>query len=215
MMMAASVNEICRLKQEEKKIRKQIEKLEALFFKSGEEALSDSKKRSVTYYGAGGNSVTVTYAQKAEVVYPTVLKKALGASFNDMVKEEIKYKINQRQAQVLAGVINGEVTDESIENILGYISADSKMKKTLLKKVKGLDFVKDINNIENITGLERKEAEEYAYFVAEARNCEDFEKIMKASGRENEMESVTEDLRCAICVSETPKITITMPQDED
>ena len=205
-----NVNKLCVLKVKAENIKREMDEIEAFFLKQAENDLKDTKIKTVSYTGDMGNSVSATMAATVKLEHPTLLKKAFGSIYSDLVKEEIKYNINANAKRILGGVFLGDYTKETLKGILGQIGIDEKAQSVLAKKIKGINFKKDAENIATIGGISEKEARYYAYFATEALVWEKFIKLLEASGKNTQVEidKCLKLIDTAIIVEETPKIAI-------
>lgn len=69
------------------KLKAKKSELEAWFAVIGNEALKDSKSKSISYNDGSGSSVVYTEAQKLTLESPGYLKKLLGDVFPDFIEE--------------------------------------------------------------------------------------------------------------------------------
>ncbi|OQB15733.1 MAG: hypothetical protein BWY15_00446 [Firmicutes bacterium ADurb.Bin193] len=205
-----NVNRLCALKSRVEDLGKQIGELEAFFLKQAEKDLRDTKIKTVTYTGDHGNVVSATMAATVKMEHPTLLKKAFGKEYAELVTEKTTYSIKDAAKRMLAGLFLKNYTKETIEGVLRQVGLDNDTLQVLLKKVKGINFKKDTENLMRIAKLDRKEAQYYAYFAYEAAVWESFMRIMKGKGGCTQQE-IAETLSLvdgAIIVEETPKITV-------
>ena len=216
--MTEKVNKLCALKMKMANLKSEADKLEADFMQQAEADLKNTKIKTVTYSGAGGNCVSVTMASTVKMEHPTVLKKALGDElYKKLVTEEISYKFSTNSKRTFAGVALDNYTKQTLKEVFRQMDTDDASRKVLVKKIKGAVFTTDTKNIMNIAKVDRTEAQHYAYFAAEAIVWEEFMKLMTAKGvtKQTDIEQCIKDVKNAIIVEETPKITVEVSEAYD
>ena len=95
------------------KLKAKKSELEALFAVIGNEALKDSKNKSISYNDGSGSSVIYTQAQKLTLESPGYLKKLLGDVFPDFIEEKNEpiYKVKSAAVErMLIGLYTGDYT---------------------------------------------------------------------------------------------------------
>lgn len=182
-------------------IKTELEHHKVHFELQAEDELKDSKNKTVSWKSDNGK-VTVTESASVKVLAPSVLKKLFGTSYNDYVKEETKCDIKQAGVKrVLSAVFNGEYIELTPQDVINQISDDPKTRDTLRKKIKGVNFAKDSENIMSLTGCSRNEADDYAYLFAEAVAYNSF-----ADYTEHNFDEAVDMLRRAVIVDESIKV---------
>ncbi len=185
--------------------------LEAWFLTAGNEALRDSKSKSICYQSGDGSSVTYTQAQKLTLEAPTFLKKLLGTSFSDFIEEknEPSYKVKSAAVErMLIGLYTGNYIKADPTDVINQMPCSDEQKKALMKKLKGANFETDVKNIKEIGGLKEQDASDYAYLFAEAVVYDTFLRLMQVSGAEGDPDEFIKGLSIAVSVDDTTKITI-------
>lgn len=95
------------------KLKAKKSELEAWFAVIGNEALKDSKNKSISYNDGSGSSVIYTQAQKLTLESPGYLKKLLGDVFPDFIEEKNEpiYKVKSAAVErMLIGLYTGDYT---------------------------------------------------------------------------------------------------------
>lgn len=185
--------------------------LEAWFLTAGNEALKDSKARSVCYQSDDGSSVTYTQAQKLTLEAPAVLKKLLGNTFSDFIEEksEPTYKVKSAAVErMLIGLYTGNYTRISPSEVISQLPCPPEQQAILSKKLKGANFETDVKNIREIGGFSEQDASDYAYLYAEAVVYDTFRRLMELSGADGNPEEFIKGLTVAVSVDDTTKISI-------
>ena len=186
-------------------------KLEAWFLTAGNEALKDSKAKSICYKSHDGSSVTYTQAQKLTLEAPTVLKKLLGKAFPDFVEEKTEptYKVKSAAVErMLIGLYTGDYTKISPSGVIAQLPCSSEQQAALAKKLKGANFETDVKNLMVIGGFSEEDASDYAYLFAEAVVYDTFSRLMELSGTDRDTEEIIKGLTVAVSVDDTTKISI-------
>lgn len=185
--------------------------LEAWFLTAGNEALKDSKAKSICYQSGDGSSVTYTQAQKLILEAPTVLKKLLGSAFPDFIEEknEPTYKVKSAAVErMLIGLYTGDYTKISPSEVIAQLPCSDEQRAALSKKLKGANFETDVKNLKEIGGFTEQDAADYAYLFAEAVVYDTFGRLMEISGAEGDPEEFIKGLTVAISVDDATKISI-------
>ncbi len=185
--------------------------LEAWFLTAGNEALKDSKSKSVCYKSDSGSSVTYTQAQKLTLEAPAVLKKLLGTAFPDFIEEktESTYKVKSAAVErMLIGLYTGDYTKILPSDVIAQLPCSSQQQAALAKKLKGANFETDVKNLMTVGGFSEEDASDYAYLYAEAVVYDTFRRLMKLSGVDEDPEEFIKGLTVAVSVDDTTKISI-------
>jgi len=179
------VNELAEVNSQLAVLKAKKSELEAWFLTAGNEALKDSKSKSVCYKSDNGSSVTYTQAQKLTLEAPAVLKKLLGSAFSDFIEEknEPTYKVKSAAVErMLIGLYTGNYTRISPSEVISQLPCSSEQQAILSKKLKGANFETDVKNIREIGGFSEQDASDYAYLYAEAVVYDTFRRLMELSG---------------------------------
>lgn len=185
--------------------------LEAWFLTAGNEALKDSKSKSVCYQSNNGSSVIYTQAQKLTLEAPAFLKKLLGDVFPDFIEErnEPTYKVKSAAVErMLIGLYTGDYTKTKPSDVIDQLPCLAEQKAALSKKLKGANFETDVKSLMEIGGFTENDASDYAYLFAEAVVYDTFRRLMKLSGNEDKADEYIKDISVAVSVDDTTKITI-------
>ncbi|MDE7281584.1 MAG: hypothetical protein K2N36_07585 [Ruminiclostridium sp.] len=185
--------------------------LEAWFLTAGNEALKDSKNKSVCYKSDSGSSVTYTQAQKLTLEAPAVLKKLLGTAFLDFIEEknEPTYKVKSAAVErMLIGLYTGDYTKILPSDVIAQLPCSSQQQAALAKKLKGANFETDVKNLMVIGEFSEEDASDYAYLYAEAVVYDTFRRLMEINGENDDPEEFIKGLAVAVSVDDTTKISI-------
>lgn len=185
--------------------------LEAWFLTAGNEALKDSKAKSVCYQSDDGSSVTYTQAQKLTLEAPAVLKKLLGNAFPDFIEEKNEpiYKVKSAAVErMLIGLYTGDYTKMSPSEVIAQLPCLDEQRAALSKKLKGANFETDVKNLKEIGGFSEQDASDYAFLYAEAVVYDTFRRLMELSGANGDPEEFIKGLTVAVSVDDTTKISI-------
>lgn len=205
------VKELSEVKAQLAALNAKKSELEAWFSIMGNEALKDSKSKSISYQGNNGSSVTYTQAQKLTLEAPAFLKEVLGDVFPNFIEEknEPTYKVKSAAVErMLIGLYTGDYIKTKPSEVIAQLPCSTEQKSILAKKLKGANFETDVKNIIEIGGLTEQNASDYAYLFAEAVVYDTFIRLMKLSGNENRAEEYIEGISVAVSVDDTTKITV-------
>lgn len=200
------VDEFVALKQEETAIKEKLEQYKAFFELQATDDLHDEKRKTVTYFGNGNNSVSVTNAQKVTVASPEILKVTFGKNYKILLSESYNYDIEKTYKNHLGMILTDNMLDGTLDELISSATDDSKTQTLLKKKLKG-DFKKDTKNIVNILGTTEQEALDMAYLVNELVAYDTFSQMLLALGYKGDKSKALEILQSAIAVKESYKIS--------
>ena len=206
-----NADRLAEIKKEQDKLKAESDELQGYFLKLSETDLEDTKLKTITYSGSNGNKITATMADSLKLVYPTFLKKVFGEAYNDVVTEEIKYKLSASATRLLTGIWKKDYIKQSFNDILMQLPVDDNARKVLAKKLKGINFDKDKDNLIKIGGLNEEAAEQYAFFVNESVVWENFTKLLNLNNESIDDVKIADALAFidgAVVVEETPKISV-------
>lgn len=186
--------------------------LEAWFLTSGNEALKNSKSKSICYLTDDNtSSVTYTQAQKLTLEAPSFLKKLLGSAFPDFIEEknEPTYKVKSAAVErMLIGLYTGNYTKAEPAEVIAQLPCTREQKTALTKKLKGASFETDVKNLREIGGFNEEDASDYAYLFAEAVVYDTFLRLMKLTGNGENAEEYINGISVAVSVDDTTKVTV-------
>lgn len=205
------VKELSEVKAQLAALNAKKSELEAWFLTAGNEALKDSKSKSISYQSESGSSVTYTQAQKLTLEAPAFLKEVLGDVFPDFIEEknEPTYKVKSAAVErMLIGLYTGDYIKTKPSEVIAQLPCSTEQKSILAKKLKGANFETDVKNLIEIGGLTEQNASDYAYLFAEAVVYDTFIRLMKLSGNENRADEYIEGISVAVSVDDTTKITV-------
>lgn len=203
----SKVDRLVQIKSEIEKLRAEQNELEGFFLKICDDDLKNTKLKTVAYSGTSSNRVTATMAENLKPVYPSFFREIFGSAYSDAVTEETKYKLSAPASRMLVNLWQKSYTKMTVGEVIQQLPCSAESKTALGKKLKGANFKTDVKNLMAIAGFSRADAEQYAYFIAEAATWESFLQLMKVNKRsEAEMKNVLDTINSAIVVEETPKI---------
>lgn len=175
------IDRMADIKLEKKALDFEYDKLQAQLHVAAGEKLKNTKIKSVNYSSDSGNSALVTNSDKIEICSVEMLKDIFGKFFSDMVKEELKYTLKPTAKRLLAAVWNRDFCKGSIDDVVNTLSCDDKIKKVLLKKLKGIDFQKDKKVLMDFAGISENEASDTAFLINEAASWQTISNLIKVN----------------------------------
>ncbi len=207
------VDELSELAKEKKRVGDRYSEVEAEILKLGEAELKDSKEKSISYVGSGGNKATFTKSESLKLLFPSLLKDIFGVLYGDVVEEKTTFTISAGGKKMLIDMWLGNyLTHTTMEDVIKSTGVDEKTQKVLMKKLKGKDPEKDKRTIINVAGLSEKQAEETAYFVAEAIAYDSFMSVVNANKTDGDddtkFEKILEIIKNAVMVEEGVKLKV-------
>lgn len=184
----------------------ELDSVKGFIEKKAENDLEDTKNKNIIYYGSSGNRVIVQNTATVKPISWIVIKEVLGKTSDDFIKEEKKLSLNEIAKTMLANMFKGDYIEDSMENLVGQMSADPKTQKILMKRLKG-KFKQDMNNIRKYAGLGEKEASDYAFMVSEVMAYQNILRIIEASGFKGSIAEAVEKVRSALIIEDGIKVT--------
>ena len=213
------VDRMAEIKQEKKALTAENDKLQAQLQMLAESDLTDTKFKSVRYSGTNGNAATITTSDTISVIAGELLPKIFGSVYPSMVEQKITYTLKAPAKRILSAIWHREYCEGSVAEIVGGLSCDEKAKKVLLKKLKGINFDKDKENLMNYAGLSESDASDTAYLINEAAAWEQICTFVKVNndGRINDeiLADVITKVNSAVNVSRGIKTEIKVGGEEE
>lgn len=208
------VDRMAEIKQEKKALTAENDKLQAQLQMLAESDLADTKFKSVGYSGTNGNAATITTSDTISVIAGELLPKIFGSVYPSMVEQKITYTLKAPAKRILSAIWHKEYCEGSVAEIVGSLNCDEKAKKVLLKKLKGINFDKDKENLMNYAGLSESEASDTAYLINEAAAWEQICTFIKVNndGRINNeiLADIVTKVNSAVNVSRGIKTEVTV-----
>lgn len=199
----AQVDLLCELTKKYEATKSEIESLQALMIKSAEAKLRDTKLKTITFYGTGGNSVTVSTAGTVKPVSYIMIREIFGKLAPDFLKEETKYSLTPEGKEILRIIAEGDYADpEYLREAVSDLPSETV--KALMKKLTG-KYEKDMKAFIKLADLSEEEASDRAYLVQEAMNGEKVLNVLSAAGTKS-IEEIKPKVRSAVILDETVKV---------
>lgn len=219
MKISEIVDRMAEIRQEKTALTAEYDKLQAQLQILAECDLTDTKFKSVSYPGTNGNTATVTTSDTVSVIAGELLQKIFGSVYPSMVEQKTTYTLKAPAKRILSAIWHREYCKDSVAGIVGGLSCDDKAKKVLLKKLKGINFDKDKENLINYAGLSEADASDTAYLINEAAAWENMCTFIKVNndGRINEdiLNDIITKVNSAVNVSREVKTKITVGGEDD
>lgn len=192
--------------------------LEAEVIKQCESDLENTKLKSKNYM-TEKTELTATNSESLKITYPAFLPFIFGNAYKDAVTESTTYKLSAPATRMIIGIWQGNYIKNSVYEVITTMIVDDETKKQLIKKCKGKNYKKDVENIRKFTEMSYEDASEWAYLIAEADIWQSFINFLELNGVDVSDEYAVNDIiskiRAAFIVDETTKIAITKLGDED
>ncbi|MDO5558107.1 MAG: hypothetical protein Q4F95_00760 [Oscillospiraceae bacterium] len=211
------VDKLASLKAKMSELKKEYEETESKLYAIAEDALKDTKLKSITYCSDKGNKVTAVIADTISNVCPSLFQSIFGKTYPDFVEEKKEYKLKPAAKRLLSAVWNHEYCKGDINEIINDLPADEKSKKSLTKKLKGVNFETDKKNLRLLGGLDDQAASDNAFLISEIKAWEFIENIMNLNHgnvTEELMKKLDQNVNAAIVVSRSTKLTVEGDKDE-
>lgn len=210
------VNELVRQARLMAEAKKKVEEIKAELLLAGLDEMEDKKLKTVEFWGSTYGKVVVQNAETVKVISPTILRQMFGEVIKDFEKETVKIDYSEPFKRFLTTVFNGDYTAESLEEVIAQITTDKRTQTALKKKLKG-NWAKDVAALECIALLNPKDAEYWAYMVADAINGDRIRQMVDfaAMGKELGFDKFIESIKAAYIIEESPKIKLESANEED
>lgn len=213
------IDRMAEIKQEIKSLNAEYDKLQAQLQIKAEDALTDTKIKSVHYSGSDGNAAAVTISDTISIIAGELLPDVFGKVYPSMVKQEVKYTLKAPAKRILSAIWHKEYCEGSVSGIIESLNCDDKAKKVLAKKLKGIDFDKDKDNLMVYGGLSDADASDTAYLINEAVAWENICAILKVNHDGEINDDIIADMitkvNAAVNVSRCMKTEITSAGGDD
>jgi hypothetical protein len=192
--------------------------IEAEIIKQCDADLANTKLKSRHYSGVDAE-LTATNAESLKITYSSFLPFIFGKAYNDAVTETTTYKLSAPASRMLIGLWKQEYVTSSVADVLEQMPIDEDDRKQLLKKCKGKNYQKDVENIMKFTDMSYEDASEWAYLMSEAEIWQSFTQILALNNidvsDEQAVNDIIDKIHAAFIVDESTKISVTKLGDDD
>jgi len=216
MNISEIVDRMAEIKLEMKNLKSENDKLQAQLQIAAEKDLTDTKIKSVRYSGSDGNTATVSISDTVSVETGELLADIFGEVYPSMVDKRTTYNLKAPAKRILSSIWHKEYCKGSIAEIVNGLRCDDKAKKVLLKKLKGINFDKDKENLVNFAGLSEDDTSDTAYLIAEAAAWENICAFVKVNNNGDINDDILADVitkvNAAVCVSRSMKTEISVSE---
>lgn len=206
------IDRMAEIKQEIKRLNVEYDTLQAQIQLKAEAALTDTKNKSVQYSGSDGNTASVVIADSISVIAGELLPAIFGSVYPSMVSQEVKYTLKAPAKRILSAIWHKEYCEGTVAEIIEGLKCDSKAKKLLAKKLKGINFDKDKKHLIDIAQLSDEEASDTAYLISEATAWENICAFVKVNNDGEISDEILADIitkvNAAVNVSRSMKTEI-------
>lgn len=206
------IDRMAEIKHEIKSLNAEYDRLQAQIQIKAEAALTDTKNKSVQYFGSDGNTASVVVSDSVSVVAGELLPAIFGSVYPSMVSREVKYTLKAPAKRILSAIWHKEYCKGTVAEIIEGLSCDDKAKKVLAKKLKGINFDKDKKHLIDIAQLPDEEASDTAYLISEAAAWENICAFVKVNNDGEISDEILNDIvtkvNAAVNVSRSMKTEI-------
>lgn len=215
--LTLKINRLAAIKTQQDKLKKEKDKLEAEIIMACENDLDSTKYKSVTYLGDDAE-VKVVNSESLKVIYNAnaFLPDIFGKAYSAIVTEKKEYSISAAATRMIVGIRKGDYIKTTVSEVIrDIIGITEDQRKQLLKKCKGKNYDKDVENILKFTELSKNDALDYAFLIYEAAVWEEFCKLMKLNGADEEaINNIIAKINAAFIVDDSTKIRLTVNDDD-
>lgn len=216
--LTAKIDRLAAIKKQQDALKKEKERLEAEIIITCESDLDSTKYKSVTYSGSDAE-IKVVNAESLKVIYNAhaYLPEIFGKAYDAIVTEKKDYSISSSAARMLTAIRKGDYTKATIAEVISQINGiTDEERKQLLKKCKGRNYDKDVENILKFTSLSKIDALDYAFLIYEAAVWEEFCRLMQLNGAADEeaADKIIAKINAAFIVDDSTKLQLTVNSDD-
>lgn len=204
------IDELAAIKSDMSKLKERKDKLEAEIIKQCSADLENTKYKSIRYEGDVFDLTAVT-AESLKVIYNSFLLTIFGKAYEDAVTEKTDYTLSAPAKRMLIGLYKGNFIRATVKEVIDQMAGvTDEERKQLLKKCKGINYDKDVENIRKFTDLTEEDAKEYAYLIAEAAVWQDFCNLLTLNGISDEAQinDILMKIQSAFVVEDSTKISL-------
>lgn len=204
------IDELAAIKADMSKLKERKDKLEAEIIKQCSADLENTKYKSIRYEGDVFDLTAVT-AESLKVIYNSFLPTIFGKAYEDAVTEKTDYTLSAPAKRMLIGLYKGNFIRATVKEVIDQMAGvTDEERKQLLKKCKGINYDKDVDNIRKFTELSEEDAKEYAYLIAEAAVWQDFCNLLTLNGiaDEAQINDILMKIQSAFVVEDSTKISL-------
>ena len=204
------IDELAAIKSDMSKLKDRKDKLEAEIIKQCSADLENTKYKSIRYEGDVFDLTAVT-AESLKVIYNSFLPTIFGKAYEDAVTEKTDYTLSAPAKRMLIGLYKGNFIRATVKEVIDQMAGvTDEERKQLLKKCKGINYDKDVENIRKFTDLTEEDAKEYAYLIAEAAVWQDFCNLLTLNGISDEAQinDILMKIQSAFVVEDSTKISL-------
>lgn len=204
------IDELASIKADMGKLKERKDKLEAEIIKQCSADLENTKYKSIRYEGDVFDLTAVT-AESLKVIYNSFLPTIFGKAYEDAVTEKTDYTLSAPAKRMLIGLYKGNFIRATVKEVVDQMAdVTDDERKQLLKKCKGINYDKDVENIRKFTDLSEEDAKEYAYLIAEAAVWQDFCNLLTLNGisDETQINDILMKIQSAFVVEDSTKISL-------
>ncbi len=211
--MNAVIDRMAEINAQKKALAEEYDMLQAKLLVEAEKELTDTKRKSVSWTSSSNNTAAVTISDTVSVVAGELLQSIFGTVYSSMVEQKTTYTLKAPAKRILSAIWHREYCEGSVLGIISSLNCDDKAKRVLLKKVKGVNFDKDKQNLIKIAGLSETEASDTAYLINEAAAWENICTFVKVNNENQISDEILSDVitkvNAAVNVSRGMKTEIT------
>ncbi len=208
-MDSRKIDRLVQIKDEIARLKVEQDRLEGESLLQAKQDLQDTKRKTADYVSSSGNKVIATTARSVKLTYPSRLRLIFGGAYKDAVTERTTYKLSDPAARMLGGMWSGEYVEQTLAGAIQSLPVDDREKKVLAKKLHGINYDGDVRNLMTIGGMDKDQAQEWAYLLQEAAVWDDFSQLLMGSPAGcNDPEHILDLIRGAMVVEDTTKIMV-------
>lgn len=205
------IDRLSAIKKQMADLKEEKDLIEASILEKCTADLENTKYKTVHYHGEDAD-LTATTAETIKVTYDAFLPYVFGKAYKDAVSESVSHNLTAAAKRMLIGMWKGNYIRQIVRQVIDQMTGVSyNEKKELYKRCKGINYDKDVANIQKFTSLSEQDAKEYAYMMAEAEIWQEFSSLLNLNGitEESEIQELIQKIQAAFVVEDSTKISIT------
>ena len=192
--LIAVIDRMAEISAAKKVLSEEYDELQAKLLVEAEKELTDTKLRSISWTSDDKNTAAVTISDTVSVVAGDLLESIFGVVYPSMVEQKTTYTLKAPAKRILSAIWHREYCEGSVLEIISSLSCDDKAKRVLLKKVKGISFEKDKQNLMKLAGLTETDASDTAYLINEAAAWENICAFVKVNNDNQISDEILSDI---------------------
>lgn len=201
-------------------LKAEIDTLKSEIQTRGVRVLEERNTKYIEFFGEENGIVSVSMAQKLEILNYFKLEEMLGKEFLSekitRVPADVKYNIDKKFQQAVMALVTGDYAKGyTLEEVVNGITDDAKQRTLLLKKLKG-DYKKDKDTLCSVLKVDKAalEMDTELFLIGKITNWQLIEAFFDIED-EAKFNKLKNEVKKCIIVDETVKIATKSVKEEN